>query len=76
MCSSDLKRITAVEKTLEKLHLDDQEEWMDTLFAKDAECQERVERIKRNLEGMFEPTVPMSLDYEKWRAFWKKEGVK
>ena len=48
----------------------------DGLMMKEAECRERIEGIKRELEGLFEPTVPMSIDYKKWRAFWKKKGVK
>jgi len=34
------------------------------------------ERIRGELEEMFEPTVPMSINYEKWHAYWEKKGAK
>ena len=77
------KRITAVEKTLEKLHLDDQDQWMDTLFAKDAECQERVERIFKETEEDSHITKledgkfwQLLVSGSFWQALKKKEGVK
>ena len=61
-------------KFIEKTASIKDKEWRqilrDTITVKDAECQARVERIKSELENLFEPTVPMSLAYKKWRAYW------
>ncbi len=35
-------------------------------------CQQKIAKLFGEIEELFEPTVPMSLDYEKWRAYKTK----
>jgi len=64
--------IAELKEQIEYMH----EAWEVLIEVTEAECQEKIARIRRELEEMFEPTVPMSLDYEKWHAYWEKKGVK
>ncbi len=34
--------------------------------------KEELKEIKEELEELFEPTVPMSITYEKWSKYWEK----
>ena len=42
---------------------------------KDAEWQKRLRDIRRKVEQNFEPTIPMSISYEKWWELWQQEGI-
>ena len=59
------------------------EEAREALAQKDAECQARVERIRKAIEKRFTHGSYQSGTYhfytilcEKWQNFWKQEGVK
>ncbi|KKL74217.1 hypothetical protein LCGC14_2067070 [marine sediment metagenome] len=44
------QRITAVEKTLAELHQKAQDEWVDTLLENEAQCQQKLKRIRGEIE--------------------------
>jgi len=64
--------IAELKEQVEYMH----EAWEVLIEVTEAECQEKIARIRRELEEMFEPTVPMSISYEKWHAYWEEEGAK
>jgi len=64
--------IAELKEQVEYMH----EAWEVLIEVTEAECQEKIARIKGELEEMFEPTVPMSINYEKWHAYWEEKGVK
>ena len=51
----------------------------DAIIAYESTCEalikEKMRKVVEWLENNFEPTVPMSLDYEKWQDFKKEQGL-
>ena len=39
------------------------------------ELKSELKKVKEEIEDIFEPTIPMSLDYKKWVTYWKGKGI-
>jgi len=66
-------------KELEKSNAEYQEDCVELarqLVEVDEKHQKETEGIFEEIEAMFEPTVPMTMKYEDWRALKKKLGGK
>jgi len=62
--------IAELKEQIEYMH----EAWEVLIEVTEAECQERVESIKRELEDI--TRSPFGINERRWQAVWEEEGVK